>query len=53
MYKSQKTVAEVATVELFYLLYHRKDNNYAYTFAGGCMQQCSILFKLLEFVCTT
>ena len=40
MYKSQKTVAEVAIVELFYLRYHRKDNNYTYTFAGGCMQQC-------------
>ena len=47
-----KAVAEVATMELFCFLCHRKDNNYAYTFAAGCMQKCLILFKLFEFVCT-
>ena len=43
---------EVTTVELFCFLCHRKDNNYAYTFATGCMQIFVILFKLLKFVCT-
>ena len=43
---------EVATVELFCFLCHCKQDNYAYTFAAGCMQKCLIVFKSLEFVCT-
>ena len=35
----KKTVAEVATVELFCCLCHRKDNNHSYTFAAGCIRQ--------------
>ena len=46
--KFKKAVAEVATVELFCFLCHRKANNYAYTFVAGCMQQFLILFKLLQ-----
>ena len=33
-----KAAAEVATVELFTFLCHRKNNNDAYTFAAGCIQ---------------
>ena len=38
----KKGVVEVATVELFCFLCHRKNNNYAYTFTG-CMQKFIIL----------
>ena len=48
----KKTVAEVATLDLFSFLRHHKDNTYAYTFAAGYMQQFQICFMLLEFVCT-
>ena len=37
-------------MEVLCFLCHRKDTNYAYTFAAGCMQTFLILFKLLEFV---
>ena len=46
--KFKKAVAEVATVELFCFLCHRKANNYACTFVAGCMQQFLIVFKLLQ-----
>ena len=32
----QKVLPEVATVELFCFLCHRKANSYAYTFVAGC-----------------
>ena len=35
----RKAAAEVATVKLFCALCHRKENNYVYTFAAGCMEQ--------------
>ena len=36
-------LVEVAIVESFCFLCHSKLNNYAYTFAAGCLQKCLIL----------
>ena len=36
----KKAVEEVANLELFCFLCHRTDNNFAYTFAAGCIQKC-------------
>ena len=47
----KNAIVEVTTVKLLCFLCHRKDNNYAYTFAAGCIQNFLILFELLEFVC--
>ena len=33
----KKAITEISGLELFCFICHRKDNNYAYTFAAGCV----------------
>ena len=47
----QLEVAMVKLVELMCFLCHRKDNNDAYIYVAGCIQQLRIILKLLQFVC--
>ena len=48
----KKPVAEVAAVELFCFQCFCKENNYAYTFVAGCIQQFFTFLKLFQFIRT-
>ena len=43
----KEPVAEVAMVEFLLFLCNRKDNNDAYIYVTGCIQQFLILFQLM------